>query len=801
MFSSVLNHSLTCIVIIGAITLLIVSFALQTAAESTAEQPVIQSESDRPIHRQYGDWTSSRIGGGGYILGVRYTADPQVLYAWTDVGGAYRSDDGGATWTHITYTMPYGGTSESRGMMYVRDMLTDPADPDRVTLAIGYHWSPRYGIYITDDGGQNWRQTLEAWYAGDDNSRMDGAVLVRDPSLPDRLWTLALKDGLFRSDDNGESWAALGGPELQPADLLIDRQNNGRLWAAGTSIDIPMDAARANREGTSLVLGPGLWRSDDGGVSWQQLIESREVRRLVQDPGNPGRLYGIFDDHTSVEISDDAGETWRPYGEGLAIGNASPWGPHSHRYQDLGIDRGQVYATSSKGDVYLLDLEQDRWQRLGPDTIIDPEGWWGATPDDPTVGTTDWVTTMSSVARLTFSPHAPDVMWMTDWFSAYQTTDGGRTWTNRTEGIEVTYIDALEQDPSSPGIVHLGMADNGYFRSTDGGIRFQGISHDTLITNNIKSISVPAGNPNRVYAIGPNPPGGGWYAGQVYISDDKGLSWRVSPMTGLPAIEENGYRAFTIQAIDSQPDTVFLTVTLAIGEGAGGLYRSTDGGETWQPFSEGLPQRVAFYRNEAWRGGKELAIAPDHVMLTQSIAHDLIYRRGPGDDAWSLLDVSFDGEVNDLRADPFHAGRFYAAVMDDGVYRSDDHGGSWQKLDTPATAPGASQLIIDRVVPGRIAAGTSHGVVLSLDGGENWTHLDTSLPGRVDWNKGAFAGDRLVVGTGGVGVYWIDLDSIKIANHAEHLSAQPNRYFPQSRPFGELNSNRHPTIKTRQIQR
>ena len=44
-----------------------------------------------------------------------------------------------------------------------------------------------------------------------------------------------------------------------------------------------------------------------------------------------------------------------------------------------------------------------------------------------------------------------------------------------------------------------------------------------------------------------------------------------------------------------------------------------------------------------------------------------------------------------------------------------------------------------------------------IDGGDTWTHLDTSLPGRVDWNKGAFAGDRLVVGTGGVGVYWIDV--------------------------------------------
>ncbi|MEM9753512.1 MAG: hypothetical protein AAF916_09020 [Planctomycetota bacterium] len=714
---------------------------------------------DRPEHRVYGDWTASRIGGGGFILGVKTTSDPERLYAWTDVGGAHRSDDGGQTWRNMTYNLPYGGNTESRGMMYVRDLLTDPVDPDRVMIAIGYHWSPTYGVFVSDDAGRTWANTLDdLWVVGDDETRMDGAVLARDPSNPETIWAVGIGQGLFVSKDNGQGWDAVGGPEVQPTDLLIDRSDSDRIWVAGHAMDRGVREDKANRPDGQLVLPGGLWRSDDGGATWDAVIEDRSVRNVKQDPVDADTLYAIVDDHRWVLRSTDGGETWNKFGDGLDIGSPSHWGPHPHRYQDLVVAHGQVYALSSRGHVYRLDRDAERWTKFtGPDRAIDPEGWWGATPDDPTFGTSNWVTTMSSAARLTVDPRDPDTMWMTDWYSVYRTDDAGQTWRNTTEGIEVTYIDALEQDPSDPNVVHLGMADNGYFRSDDRGVNFQGFSNDTAITNNVKSISVPAGNPNRVYAVGPNPPGGGWYAGQVFISDDKGDTWRVSPMSGLPEIDERGHRALTIVAVDDRPDTVFLTVTQPIERGGGGLYVSQDAGQTWTSYSDGLPSGVAFYRNEAWRGGKELAIGPDHVMLTQSIANHLLYRRGAEAKAWEKLDFPFVGELNDLRADPHCKGRFFAAAMNDGVYRTDDHGDTWTRLDTPSSAPGATQLLVDRVVPDRIAAGTSNGVILSRDGGASWQHLDASLPGRVDWNKGAFAGDRLVVGSGGTGAYWIDV--------------------------------------------
>ncbi|QDU70489.1 WD40/YVTN/BNR-like repeat-containing protein [Mucisphaera calidilacus] len=736
-------------------TVLFVCLCLNLMASSGSAA----GDAHRPEHRRYGDWTSCRIGGGGYILGVRYTPDPDRLYAWTDVGGAYRSDDAGRTWRHITWTLPYGGSTESRGMMYVRDLLPDHRDPDRVAIVIGYHWSPPYGVMISDDAGRSWRAVLEeVWVCGDDETRMDGSVLVRDARRPETIWCAGIRDGVFVSRDNGETWASLGGPETQPTDLLVDRSDSGRLWLSGLAMHRGVIERYANTPDGQLKLPGGLWRTADHGGSWERLVGGRDVRGLVQDPVVSSTLYAIFDDHRWIMRSEDAGERWHRYDTGLDIGSPSPWGPHPHRYQALTVAHGVVYATSTRGQHYRLDRARDRWVRLsGPENVREPEGWWGATLDDPTHGTDSWVSTMASVARLTVSPHNPSDRWMTDWYSAYHSGDGGRTWTNRSEGFEVTYIDALEQDPTDPSIVHLGMADNGYFRSDDAGLSFRGFSNDTPITNNIKSLSVPKANPRRVYAVGPNPPGGGWYAGHVFISNDRGSTWRSSSMDGLPEITEAGHRAHTILALDDAPDTVFLTVTQSVVEGGGGLYRSLDGGESWVWFGEGLPGGVAFYRHESWRGGKELAVSPDGVMLTQSIQNRLLYRRRPGDGGWVRLDFPFHGDLNDLRADPHRAGRFYAAVLQDGVYRTDDAGSSWLRLTTPTRAPGASQLVVDRVVPGRLAAGTANGVILSRDSGRSWVHLDPSLPGRIDWNKGAFVGDRLVVGSGGHGAFWIDL--------------------------------------------
>jgi photosystem II stability/assembly factor-like uncharacterized protein len=349
---------------------------------------------------------------------------------------------------------------------------------------------------------------------------------------------------------------------------------------------------------------------------------------------------------------------------------------------------------------------------------------------------------------------------MTDWFSVYRSTDAGKTWTNKTNGIEVLYVFDVEADVADPSIVHFGAADMGYFRSTDAGGRFIKPKREP-ITNNIKAVVVSADQPGRVYALGPKPGEWSWYAGHVFISDDSGATWTPSPKTGLPEIAAEAHHASTLVVSETDADTLYLGVSLALDDG-GGLYVSNDAGQTWRRDSDGMTVSGEFYDHENWRSGPQLALGKDGSQVTGSLIARELFVRDSAEADWEAVGYPFTGDLLHLAGDFHQPGRFWAAVRSDGLYRSDDAGRTWTMLDTPAVAPGASHLILDRHTPGRIAVGTTNGVIFSSDGGDSWVSLDRSLPGRVNWNSGAFARtadgqDRLVVGSGGTGVFWMPL--------------------------------------------
>jgi len=728
------------------------------AVTLTDAQPVSLS-SERPT---YGRWTSSALGGGGFVMGVHFTeADPDRLWAHTDVGGVYRSDDGGNSWRNATYTLPYGldpaersdaAPLGDRGLMYVRDMVGDPDEPDRAIILVGYKWSPDYGLYLTEDGGATWRNVQEMWSVGDPLHREYGRALVRSESHPETLYAASRGQGVFRSDDDGATWRSVGGPKIKPTDLDIHPSDPDKVWLTAVAFDETV-------RGMGRLAG-GLWKSEDGGATWKQ-HSKRDTFEIMQDPADPGVLWGIFENGYKIERSADGGVSWTPMMEGLmaAPSGADSLNPENWRYQGLAVAGGSVMATSAKGDVYRLAGK--RWQRVGPQTVHEPEDWHSYTAADHAEWA-PWVNTMNSATGLYPHPADPEnTWWITDWYSVYQTTDGGKTWNNQTNGIEETYVHTVVPDAADPARVHLGVADIGYFRSKDAGDRFIRPKREP-ITNNVASITTTPAQPGRVYAVGPNPPVGGWYAGRVFISDDHGDTWRTSPMNGLPEISEGGYHANDIAACTVEKDTVYLGVGGDLSKQAG-LYVSRDGGESWQRDTAGFPTEGEFFVHEIWESGPMIALAQDGTQLIVSPKRRMMLRRDAAGEEWQRAKYPTDGELVHLAADPHRPGRFYGAVKYAGIFRTDDHGQNWSRLDLPDSTPGAAHLILDPHQSDRIAAGTPRGVILSSDAGDTWEVLDRSLPGRVDWNSGAFVltpdgTTRLIVGSGGTGVFWTEVE-------------------------------------------
>lgn len=685
----------------------------------------------------YGPWRSCKIGGGGYIQNVVVCpSNPRRLYCYVDVGGAFRSDDGGQSWRMLHGNLHPAGVKARQSNYEVRGLIVDPRDDRKVILATGSQWADE-GIYVSADAGESWRKTLTASYWGNGPHRWSGFVLTRNPAHPDSVVTAGVETGVWRSADNGLTWQQGGAQGLFPTDIRFDRTNPQRLWLCAAT-------QSGWHSGQLHKWSGGFFRSEDGGVTWQKLADDGPYETL-QDPLDANRLYGTWKE-TEIRLSTDGGVTWQPFSQGLPIQPEDPGGANSgHHFNALAAGPNFVLAASANGTFYRLDAGATHWLRIerqGVEEIYEGQEWFRHK-----TGGMGW-----ALGSITIDPRDANHWFFTDWFAIYQTFDAGRHWKLTIDGIEVTVLHAIVQDPADPGVVHLGMADNGYFYSTDGGERFQHVGEG--ISNNIKCIALSPKLESRIYAVGPRT--WEWEANQVFVSIDRGLHWVRSPMEGLPDMAQ--HKCNTIAVDPEHPYTVYLAVSGKAAPGDGGLYRSTDGGRKWSWYGDGLPAGAALYRESIWGHGPEIAVDRAGNLLTISTLTGQVYRRAAGAATWVKVEVPALGQPSEVVTSARRPGHFYLATSA-GLWLSEASGATWHRAyqgNVAHVAVDGRDVPNDDFAPERLAIGTDDGVVLSNDDGKTWTPLDKRLPYRVN-NIVAFAGDRLLAGTGGNGAFWMPL--------------------------------------------
>jgi photosystem II stability/assembly factor-like uncharacterized protein len=257
-----------------------------------------------------GQITSSSVGAVAVC-----EADPDVVYIGTGEtqlrgnviqgDGVYKSTDAGATWAHV-------GLAATQNVARIR---VHPEDCDVAWVAaFGVHSAPNpeRGVYKTTDGGGSWELTL---FRSPDAGATD---LVVDPNDPDVLYATIWEawrkswgmssggpdSGLWRSTDGGETWsditATLG---LEPASPI------GKMGVA-------VSAASSDRVWVLVEHEPqgGLYRSDDGGRTWEHVNDDRRIRqrafyytRIYADPLDEDVVYAL---NVGFFRSEDGGETF-----------------------------------------------------------------------------------------------------------------------------------------------------------------------------------------------------------------------------------------------------------------------------------------------------------------------------------------------------------------------------------------------------------------------------------------------------------------------------------------------------------
>ena len=673
----------------------------------------------------YGPWRSSKIGGGGYIQNVVLCpSNANRAYAYVDVGGLYRSDDGGRRWK-----MLHGNLPALAGAYEVRGLSVDPRDDRRVLAAIGSQWSDSLGMFESRDAGETWSKVLSARYMGNGPERWTGFIITRHPQNPNVLLTAAEGTGVFRSSDGGTSWSKQGMENLHCTDIRFDAQNPKRVWLCAQPFNDWLN-------GEKKALAAGFYRSEDGGAQWTKLSAEAPTETL-QVPWETQSILGVFKGR--VQISADAGTSWKEFSIGLPPsgddGNTS-----ESRFQSFAAGPNFVLTASQRGTFYRWNKGETSWRKIerqGVEEIYEGEPWMSRMQPGK------WQHFGAALGSITIDAKNPNHWFFTDWFAIYETLDAGKNWRLSMDGVEVTVLHTLVQAPDDAGVVHLGMADNGYLYSENGGERF----HSPHANANMKSIAVSRALPNRIYGAGDRG-NGQWKSNQVWVSINRGRSWTKSPMQGLPDMEANNCNTIAVDPRD--PYHVYLALSHEVKPGSGGVWESRDGGKSWTWMGQGLPPNDSFFAESIWGIGREIAVDAGGDLVAISRDKSKVFRFDAAAKNWTSA-IWNGGKPWSGQPDPQTAKRFWIGSSE-GVVRSDDGGATWAKV----LSADARHVAIDAANSTRLAVGTAEDIMLSVDSGANWKAVATQMPHRT-YPLVAFAGERLLAGTSGSGAFWMPL--------------------------------------------
>ncbi len=313
----------------------------------------------------------------------------------------------------------------------------------------------------------------------------------------------------------------------------------------------------------------------------------------------------------------------------------------------------------------------------------------------------------------------------------WKTGNAGLTWQPIFDKEPVSSIGAIAVAPSDPNVIYVGTGEaclrgdisygDGMYKSLDGGKTWIHIGLDD--TRHIAKILVDPHDPNWLYvaaighAFGPNPQRG------VFRSEDGGKTWQrvlyVDDQTGAVDLTFDGANPHVLFAAMYQE--VRKPWTFISGGPGSGIYRSTDDGATWQRLTgHGLPDGIL--------GRIGLAVSPadpDRVWALIEAKKGGLYESNDRGESWRFItgDHRFLERAfyyTHIFADPHSAETIY--ILDTSMYRSTDGGRTWTRLHAPHgdhhglwINPANSQWLIN---------GNDGGATISLDGGKTWSTQD-----------------------------------------------------------------------------
>ncbi len=680
---------------------------------------------DRP-----GDFRVIGPGGGGAQYNPTISPhDSNTILISCDMTGAYITHDGGRSWRMFNL----------RGT--VRFFVFDPSAPKTIYAQVtglwrstddGATWKLVYpkasavrGVSMNSDHAD---ETIVA----DPNPLGNISAMAIDPADSKTLYAAAAGENkqaaLFISHDSGASWQRQAGLPENPRHVWVDTHSPARArilfigGAHGVAVvsanNVENRPAPASVSFTDISMGflentppvvyatsrQGGFVSSDGGHTWQKCTlpgTGAEVRAVATSLHNPRTAYLSYN---NLKLD---GKTW--------IGVAKT------------ADSGRTWTLVWKDSESSAPNVHDAWidERFGPG--------WGENP--LTLGVAD------QDANICYGTDLGRTMRTTDggatWTALYSRREPGAAWT--TTGLDVTTTYGIHFDPFDPKRQFITYTDIGLFRSEDGGRSWTGstqgvprqwvnttywVEFDPQVRGRMWSVNSATHDLPRPKMFRRNSVLS--YKGGVCRSEDGGRTW-VKSNTGM---DETAPTHILLDP--ASPRDARVLYVAAFGRG---VYKSSDGGKSWTLKNNGLPRKEPF----AWRLARDSEGILYVILARRSEDGSIgapgdggLYKSIDGAETWNpvQLPAGVNGP-NGLAIDPKNPQRLYLAAWaraegmhgeGGGIYLSEDGGKNWrQVLDR-------DRHVYDVTVDPRdpqvlYAAGFESSAWRSADRGEHWTRI------------------------------------------------------------------------------